>query len=169
MSATTGQYQLAGSNSFLYLSTNTGTNWQQISGSQYGATYGLYTTTTNWWCSTISNAGQYMLAGMNPGNLYLSTSFGRAWTLLGGAANTNGMATSAVLWNSCSMNASGSLMSACVSTGAVYMSTNSGTNWSTAYGLSTSTPWSKVSIASSSNYVLASANSGNTMWTIEKC
>ena len=161
MSATNGQFMLAGNNSFLYLSTNTGATWQPVSGSAYGSTYGLFTTTGNWSCTAISNAGQYMLAGMNTGNLYLSTSSGSSWTLLGGADNTNGMPTTEVNWSSCSMNSSGSFMSACVSTGAVYLSTDSGTNWSTAPGLSISSPWSKVSIASSANYVLAAENSGN--------
>jgi len=162
MSATNGQFMLAGNNSFLYLSTNTGATWQPISGSAYGSTYGLFTTTGNWSSSAISNAGQYMLAGMNTGSLYLSTSSGSSWTLLGGAANTNGMPTSAANWSSCSMNASGSLMTAAVGTsGSIYLSTNSGAYWSKAPGLSTSAPWSKVSIASSANYVVASANSGN--------
>jgi hypothetical protein len=161
LSATTGQYQLAGSNSFLYLSTNAGSNWLPISGSQYGSTYGLLTTTGNWSSSAISNAGQYMLAGMNTGNLYMSTNSGNSWRLLGGAANTNGMPTTAVIWSSCAMNASGSLVAAAVSTGAIYLSTNSGTNWKTASSLSTSSPWSEVSIASSANYVIAAANSGN--------
>lgn len=167
LSATTGQFMLAGNNSFLYLSTNTGTTWQPISGATFGAIYGLFTTTGNWSSSAISNAGQYMLAGMNTGSFYLSTSFGNSWRLLGGAANTNGMPTTAVNWTSCSMNALGSLMGACVSTGAVYLSTNTGTNWSTAYGLSTSAPWSEVSIASTANYVVAAANSGNIFLSLD--
>ena len=161
ISATNGQFMLAGNNSLLYLSTNTGTNWQQISGPTFGSTYGLFTTTANWSSSAISNTGQYLLAGMNNGNLYLSTNSGAKWTILGGAANANGMPTSAVLWSSCSMNASGSLMAASVNVGGVYLSTNSGTNWSTAPTLSTSSPWSNVAVSSIANYLVASGNSEN--------
>jgi hypothetical protein len=79
ISGTNGKYMLAAANSGgLYLSTNTGTNWTQLSGA--ANSYGLPTVASAWTCSAVSQDGSIMVAAINSGYLYYSTNSGTTWT-----------------------------------------------------------------------------------------
>ena len=73
-----GQYILvAVQNGGLYLSTNTGTTFTQISG--IANSRGLPTVSSNWsTCDTNAN-GSYMVAAVSGGRLYYSTDYGVTW------------------------------------------------------------------------------------------
>jgi hypothetical protein len=113
-----GQYMMAGSNTnYLYLSTNSGTNWAIIGGSAYGSTFGqgLPTTTGSWYTSAISSTGQYMATGLYGGAFYFSKNYGLAWT-----AYTNSPLSSALNWQSMSMASSGTSIVASVNGSNIY-------------------------------------------------
>jgi hypothetical protein len=78
ISKSTGQYILvAVQNGGLYLSTNTGTTFTQISG--IANSRGLPTVSSNWsTCDTNAN-GSYMVAAVSAGRLYYSTNYGVTW------------------------------------------------------------------------------------------
>ena len=79
VSGTDGTYMLATVNSGgMYLSTNKGTTWTQISG--ISNALGLPSTASAWTCSAISQDGLIMAAAINNGFLYYSTNSGASWT-----------------------------------------------------------------------------------------
>lgn len=104
VSGTNGQYMLAAANSGgLYLSTNKGTSWTQLSGTTNS--YSLPTVASAWTCCAISQDGLIMAAAINNGYLYYSTNSGTTWT---NYVYPHKCATQNFPWNSISMTADGS-------------------------------------------------------------
>lgn len=69
----TGQYQLVGTSTYLYVSSNFGTTWTQVA------------TVKDWTGVAISGAGNYMYAvdsTASTGNIYRSTDFGLTWAVV---------------------------------------------------------------------------------------
>jgi len=104
ISGTNGNYMLVSvNNGGLYLSTNTGTSWTQISGTTNS--YGLPSIVRAWSCSAISEDGLIMCAAINGGNLYYSTNSGTTWLTYNYPYKC---ATQNFPWYSLSMTANGS-------------------------------------------------------------
>lgn len=172
--STTGQYMLAVAyNESVYYSNTYGSYWYQISGlasNPYFITSGLPTSNSNWNICSMDGTGTFMLAGINSGSLYLSTSSATYWTTIGGAANSYGLPTTASAWSTCTISTNATYMLAGINSGSLYMSTNTGSNWTmiggsgavSTFGLPTvSCAWSTVSINSTGSYMLAGINSGS--------
>jgi hypothetical protein len=170
--STSGQYMLAVAyGESIYYSNTYGSYWYQISGlssNPYFTTSGLPTSNSNWNTCAMDGTGAVMLAGINSGSLYLSTSSATYWTTISGAANTFGLPTVASAWSTCAISANATYMLAGINTGSIYLSSNSGTNWSTIGGVANSfglptvaSAWSTVSINSSGSIMLAGINGGS--------
>jgi len=172
--STTGQFMLAvGYNASVYYSNTYGAYWYQVSGvtsNPYFTTTGLPTSTSAWNTCAMDGTGQFLLAGINSGSLYLSTSYASYWTTISGAANTYGLPTVASAWSVSAISTNASFMLAGINSGILYMSTNAGNNWvliggtnsGSTFGLPTfASAWSTVSINSSGSYMLAGINSGS--------
>jgi hypothetical protein len=111
ISGTNGQYMLVSVNTGgLYLSTNTGTSWTQISGTTNS--YGLPSLANAWTCSAISQDGLIMCAAINGANLYYSTNSGTTWSTYNYSYKC---ASQNFPWYSLSMTADGSKVFATLS------------------------------------------------------
>jgi hypothetical protein len=138
----TGQYQIAGVNTgYLFYTNNYGNDWTTLSGPSLitGAnnTNGLPTSTSAWNTTKINSTGQYVLAGINGGALYISTNTSTTWTAISGSASaTNyGMTTNALTWQTTSMNSTGQYMMAGILYDfLLYLSTNYGSYWTAIVG-----------------------------------
>lgn len=172
--SSSGQYMLAvayGEN--VYYSNNYGKIWYQVSGlasNPYFLTSGLPTTISNWYTCAMDGTGAFILAGINSGSLYLSTSSATYWTTISGVANTYGLPAVASSWRACAISTNAAYMLAAINSGILYMSTNTGNNWTmiggtnsgSTFGLpSVSSSWSSVSVNSTGSYMLAGINSGS--------
>jgi hypothetical protein len=96
----------------------------------------------------MNSTGQYALAGINGGALYMSTNTATSWIPISGLgplgatgpwlASNYGFTTNSLAWQTTSMNSSGQYMLAGSNNNYLYLSTNSGKNWSiiggSAYG-----------------------------------
>ena len=115
-----GKYQLvAGSYSYLTLSTNYGSTFNSV---VWPWTPAHGTGQKNWLSVAVSSTGQYMLAVEDYGLIWLSQNYGATWTNQTG----NGLS-----WKKVSMFPSGQFMFAVTNTGPIWRSTNYGATWST--------------------------------------
>jgi hypothetical protein len=176
----TGQYQLLGVNSgFLYYTNNFGNAWSTISGQSpmtgsYNSGNGLPTVALAWNTTIINSTGQYALAGINNGSLYMSTNFATNWVPISGLgplgatgpwlASNYGFTTNSLAWQTTAINSSGQYMLAGSNNNFLFLSTNSGTYWAiiggSAYGSTfgqglptTNGAWYTSAISSTGQYM----------------
>jgi hypothetical protein len=95
----------------LYLTTNTGTSWTQISG--IANTRGLPTTASTWASCVVNQDGTIMAACIANGRLYYSTNKGVSWSTYTYPIKTT---TQNIPWSSLSMTADGSKVFATTTT-----------------------------------------------------
>lgn len=107
-----GTYMLVSANSGgLFLTTNTGTTWTQISG--IANTRGLPTTASTWASCVVNQDGTIMAACVANGRLYYSTNKGVSWSTYTYPIRTN---SQNIPWSSLSMTADGSKVFATTTT-----------------------------------------------------
>jgi hypothetical protein len=164
---------------YLYLSTNTGTNWSlntTLSSSQINVS-----------SVALSTSGQYILVSVSSSNLYVSTNTGTSWTTISNAqpwtevaVSSDGQAMVAVgtniqpyvstnygkNWSSygtaqnytaVSVSSTGNNMAAGTTGGQIYLSSNTGANWA-ALTNSTTANWTGISMSSTGQFIVASSN-----------
>jgi hypothetical protein len=102
----------------------------------------------NWTSVAMSQTGQYRLACVSGGQIYLSTDYGNTWT----AKDSNRS------WKSVCTSSTGQYSFASVNNGNIYVSSDYGNTW-TAKAISA--PWNAVSISSTGQYGVAANGNGN--------
>ena len=80
ISRTTGQYQIAGVGNADYYNSYAIASGYISTSSDYGATWTKRTPYGYWATVSVSDDGQYMLAGDLAGNAYISSNYGATWT-----------------------------------------------------------------------------------------
>jgi hypothetical protein len=84
---------------------------------------------TNFKCVSVSpTTGQYQLAAVDDGTLYISTNYGATWTV-----NTGTNLPSSGQWQSVAISDNGTYLTACEYTLGAYVSANSGGLWTQTY------------------------------------
>ena len=105
--------------------------------------------TRNWTSITLSETGQYMLATVLNGGIYLSNDFGYSWNQTS-APNQN--------WSSISSSANSKYIAATVSNGGIYLSHDYGNSW---YQSTAPTKnWCSISSNTKGNYLAAAISNG---------
>jgi uncharacterized repeat protein (TIGR02543 family) len=141
----------AGTASGIYTSSNSGTSWTRT-----------HTTSRAFRCVAMSSTGQYVVAGVSTGFLYVSTDYGVTWTQRGTSQP----------WRGVTMSADGTKMYALANAGTagVYTSINFGTTWTTAnatsrayYAAHVSSDGTTLAAIVNNGGVYTSTNSGTTM------
>lgn len=139
--SSTGKYILASSNGTsgpstdnLYLSEKIDV-WKPKASSQ------------NWKCVSVSDSGQYMVACVENGYLYVSKDLGNSWTQRDSSRNWSSVTTS-----------NGQYMAACVNGGYLYLSNDYGDTW-TQQTFDTTRNWYSIAI-SGNQYMVACVNGG---------
>jgi hypothetical protein len=173
--SSTGQYILVGYNSAgygLWLSTNYGSNWSQITNAH---------TNGNYRGMAVSSTGQYMIAATNEtvGKIYFSDSYGTnlSWKQLN-LSGTNGLPTATNSgWIGAAISSTGQYMLLALysNPGNMYLSTNFGVSWSLITGVPTSTTnYFVPSISATGQYMLITnyingsyiSNNYGSTWTL---
>ena len=101
---------------------------------------------TSWRSVSISSTGQYGLACVFGGQIYVSKDFGNSWT-----AKTTGNLN----WSSVSISSTGQYGLACAQNEKIYVSKDFGNSWT---AKDSNRPWYSVSISSTGKYGLACVN-----------
>jgi hypothetical protein len=112
-----GQYQSLVGNNAIYISTDFGATWRQVSG----------TSGRGWTVIAMSATGQFQTAGVNNGQMWISNDYGFTWVV-------SSFATTAS-WRSLSMTATGQYQVVSVngaSSSTFFYSRNYGINWTSA-------------------------------------
>ena len=141
-----GSIQLAAiSDNDLYKSTNSGTNWTQISNSNL-------TTDLDYRSVAMSSDGSIQLAGTNGNGVYISTYSGTSWTQI-----SDGNLSTDNIYTSVAMSSDGNTQLAGTLGDGVYLSTNSGATWSQVSNtnLPTDNNYTSVAMSSDGQYQLA--------------
>jgi len=99
----------------LYVSTNSGTDWDTTKPAGDGD--------LNWRTTSMSSDGTTLIAGVYGGRLYVSADTGSSWTETRPAGDAN------KYWLTTSMSSDGTILIAGVDGGRLYISTNSGSTW----------------------------------------
>lgn len=107
-------------------------------------------TSRNWTCVAVSSSGAVQVAGIQGGNLYLSTNTGASWSAIGPNHTWSGVATSS----------DGTKMVAVSSDDRIYTSTNTGSSWTARASIKV---WSCV-CSSSDGTVLLAGTTGDTLY-----
>jgi hypothetical protein len=137
--SSSGQYMTAcvyggsGSNCGIYVSNDSGDNWNQTN-PDYG----------NWISISTSSSGQYMAACVFGDSIYVSNNYGvsDSWS------QTNADIKN---WTSVSTSSSGQYMAACIAPGYIYVSNNYGDNWLPTNSISAT--WSNITVSSSGQFI----------------
>jgi len=138
VSSSTGQYQLAGSQTGLYVSSMYGIGWTCVS------------TTGNWYGVALSNSGQVMIAAAMNGGISYSSNYGVTWT------NSN-MRTNA--WTGVAVSGTtGQYASAIINNGGIYYSSDYGHTW-TASNAPTA-QWNSIAMSADGTVQVATINGG---------
>ena len=132
-----GRYVLfAGANSKLFLSSDNGENWSDVS------------STKPWTSVAVSGDGTKMLAAGTKSKIYYSNDSGTTWTTKGATRN----------WRALATNSDGSNLYAAVQNGFIYRSTNSGSSWTQ---LATNQNWRAIAASANGATLIAAAFGGN--------
>jgi len=139
----TGQYQLVGTTTFLYVSSDFGTTWTQVA------------TDKDWTGVAISGNGNYMYATdstASTGNLYVSTDYGLTWTV---SASSPG----AGAWLFVAVSASGQYVLSC-GPSYYYLSSNYGATFTQVENYSTASS-GFIAMSATGQYMMIRALSSN--------
>ena len=139
----TGQYQLVGTTTYLYVSSDFGTTWTQVA------------TAKDWTGVAISGAGNYMYAvdsTASTGNIYRSTDFGLTWAVVSSSPGAG-----AWLW--VAISASGQYVLA-LGPSYYYLSSNYGASFSQVEDFS-SASFGFVAVSATGQYMMIRTLSSN--------
>jgi hypothetical protein len=132
------------SGSRIYISSNYGTNWNQIVSSPVNVN-------SNWYSVASSADGSRCAVVVNGGQIYTSSNYGSNWVLQAGSVKTN--------WTAICCSTDGSRLAAAVSGGKIYTSADYGVTWN----IQTNAPtgnWSALDCSSDGGRLIASVNGG---------
>jgi hypothetical protein len=129
-----GSKLVSGSSSFLYTSSNGGTNWTQRQAGSFNNLASSYD-------------GTRLIASGFAAYIYCSTNAGTNWVLR----------ESNRFWDDCTISTNGAIMAAVVNGGKVYFSANGGTNWNP---YATSRTWTHLTGDDSGLKYYGTANAG---------
>ena len=135
--STTGQYQIAGSQTGFYVSSMYGLNWTVI------------LSTGNWTGVAMSADGMYMVAVQMNGGISYSSTYGKTWSNASIRLNA---------WNGVAMSANGKYVSAIITNGGIYYSSDYGRTW-TASNAPTAL-WSSIAMSSDGTIQVATITNG---------
>ena len=137
----TGQYQLVGTTTFLYVSSDFGSTWTQVA------------TDKDWTEVAISGAGNYMYAcdaTASTGNLYRSIDYGLTWAVVPSSPGAGS-------WEFVAVSASGQYVLAC-GPSYYYLSSNYGASFSQVENYACS---GHVAMSATGQYMMLRAPSSN--------
>jgi len=139
----TGQYQLVGTSTFLYVSSNFGSTWTQVA------------TDRDWAGVAISGTGNFMYATdatSSTGNLYRSTDYGLTWVVVPSSPGAGA-------WLYVAISASGQYVLAC-GPSYYYLSSNYGASFSQVENYSTAS-LGFIAISATGQYMMIRTLGGN--------